>query len=100
MGASLGGHDGVDLIDDDGVDPAQAGGGVGSQEEIQRFRSGDQDLGRMATELASFLPRCVAGTDTDFRLMERNSGLPGHIRDAGQGGASFVLRRPPGLSGD
>ena len=41
----------------------------------------------MATEAASFLLRCVTGTDTDFRLMEGNSGLPGHVGDASQRGA-------------
>ena len=84
MRAALGGHDRVDFIDDDRVDAAQAGGGVRGKQQIQRLRRGDQDLGRMTPEAASFLLRCVTGTDTDFRLVKGDSRLPGHVRDAGQ----------------
>ena len=38
----------------------------------------------MAAEAASLLLGCVTGTDTYFRLVERDPCLPGHVRDTGK----------------
>ena len=89
--AALGGHDGVDLIDDHRIDAAQAGGGIQGQQQIQRLRGGDQDFGWVPAEAASLFLRSVTGTDTDLGLMESDSGLPGHIRDASQRRAQIAF---------
>ncbi len=81
---ALGGHDCVDLVDDDGVDPAQAGGGIGGQQQVQGFRRGDEDLCRVPAEEAAFFLRCVASTDTDRRLVKGHASLPRHVGDAGE----------------
>jgi hypothetical protein len=38
----------------------------------------------MPAEAAPVALRCVAGTDTDLRLVECDAGLPGHVRHAGE----------------
>src|ERR1019366_3578586 len=43
--AALGGHEGVDFVEDDGLDGAQRFAGVGGEQEVNGFRGGDQDIG-------------------------------------------------------
>ena len=59
VGAALGGDEGVDLVDDDGVDGAEGFGGLGGQEEVEGFGSGDQDFGgSFAEALRALFARC------------------------------------------
>jgi hypothetical protein len=55
VGAPLGRHDGVDLIDDHRIHPAQARSGIRSKQQIKGLRGGDQNLGRVAAKAASLL---------------------------------------------
>ena len=58
----------VNLVDDDGFDSAQGLGGLRCQDQIQRLRCGDQNVGRMPRETCPLALRCVAGANADLRL--------------------------------
>src|SRR5579859_6122262 len=91
MGAALGRDQGVDLVDDDGVDAAQAGGGVRGEEQVERLRGGDEDLCRAAAEEGALLLRGVAGADGDLRLVHGDARALGHADDASEGRAEVAL---------
>ena len=57
VGAALGGHQRVDLVDDGGVDRAQNLAGVRRQEEVERLRRGDEDVRRGAREAGALAGR-------------------------------------------
>src|SRR5208337_5587194 len=65
MRTAFGGNQGMNLIDDDGVDGAKCVGGLGGEQQIERLRGGDEDLGRLAAEAGSFALGRVAGADAD-----------------------------------
>ena len=50
MTAALGGDERVDFIEHDGLDGAQDFAGVGGEQQVDGFRSGDQDIGGVAGE--------------------------------------------------
>ena len=60
VGAPLGGGQGVDLVDDHRLDPAQGLTGLRGQHQVQRLGRGDQQVGRVADELAPLVGRGVA----------------------------------------
>ena len=72
VGAALASGDGVHLVDDDGVDPAEGLARLRGQHEEQRLGRGDEDVGRLAGQPAPFLGGGVAGPDADAHL-----GQPG-----------------------
>jgi hypothetical protein len=70
MRSSLVGRQGMDLIDDDGPGRCQHGAaGLRSQQDVKRFRRGDEDMGRPAAHLVAFALRRIArshqGADFD-----------------------------------
>ena len=90
--AALGRHERVDLVDDDRVDRAQRLARVRRQQQIERLRRGDQDVGRLALEARALGCRRVAGADGDRR--RRRSASPravGDPRDAGERRAQVAL---------
>ena len=81
MGAALGGDEGVNLVDDDGVDGAQGVGGLRGEQQVERLRGGDEDVGWMACEPGAFPLRRVAGADADERIVEGHALAAGHVGD-------------------
>jgi hypothetical protein len=81
--AALGGHQRVDLVDDHGLDPAQRVAGLGREHEVERLGRGDEDVGRVADELAAHVGRRVAGAQPDGGLAERLAQPLGRGPDAG-----------------
>ncbi len=77
MRAAFGGDEGVDLVDDDGVDGAERGGGLGGEQEVKGFGGGDQDVGGMAAKAGALGLRRVAGADGDVGQAKGNAGGAG-----------------------
>ncbi len=101
MRAALGGDQRVDLIEDHRFNGAQHLARVRSQQQIDGFRRGDQNVGGTPGEARALGGRRIAGADGDRRLVEL--GRPGgarHLRDADQRRAkiSFHVDRQ-GLDG-
>src|SRR5271167_928677 len=62
VGAALVVGDGVDLVDDDGADLAEVLAGFsGGQQNVEGFRGGDKDVGRVAEHRRAILGEGVAG---------------------------------------
>ena len=68
MGAALRLGDGVDLVDDHRLDPGQHLARLRSDDQIQRFRRRDQDVGRVAPHRLALALRRVAGAQGDAQL--------------------------------
>ena len=85
--AAFGGDEGVDLIDDDGIDGAQGGGRLGGEQQVERFRGGDENVGGMAAEASALdlraCRRCGWRSRGDGR---------GRRCVAGEGGDGFERR--------
>ena len=77
--AALGRDQRMDLVDDDGVDRAQRLARVRGQQQVERFRRRDQDVGRLALEPGALARRRVAGADRDRR--RRGTRRPARARD-------------------
>ena len=65
VGAALGRRHRVDLVDDHRVDVRQRLAGPGREQQVQRLRGGDEDVGGCARQLAALLGRGVAGAHPD-----------------------------------
>lgn len=91
VGAALGGDECVDLVDDDGFDVAKGLGGVGGEQQVERFGGGDQDLAGMAAEAGALFLGRIAGANADLRDVDRGAGLLGHVGDAGEGRAEVAF---------
>ncbi len=91
MRAALGGDEGVDLVDDDGVDGAQGVGGLRGEQQIERLGRGDEDFGGLAGEAGALPLRRVSGADADGGLAEIDAHAAGHVGHAGQGRAEVAL---------
>ena len=68
MGAALRPGDGVDLVQDQGLDPGQQLTCLGGQEQEEGLGGRDQDVGRFAEHLLPLLLGRVAGADRDAEL--------------------------------
>ena len=71
VGAALGRHQRVDLVDDQRVEAAERLARVRGQQQIQRLRRRDDDVGRLAQEAGALAGRRVAGADQDARARAR-----------------------------
>ena len=89
--AALGRDERVNLVDDHRVDRAQRLARVGGQEQIQRFRRRDEDVGRLALKSRAIGLRCVAGAYRDRRRHVRIAASFGQLCDAGQRRAQVAL---------
>jgi hypothetical protein len=83
MRAALGGHQRVDLVDDHRLDPAQRVARLRGEHEVQRLGRGDEDVGRVADQLAADVGRGVARAQPHGRLAERLAEPLGRGSDAG-----------------
>jgi hypothetical protein len=89
--AALGPGDGVDLVDDDVLDTREDLPGLARQQEVQAFRRGDQDVGRVAGQVATSVGGGIAGADPDRDV---GCGLAEALRgerDAGERRAEVAL---------
>ena len=91
MTAALGGDEGVDFIEDDGFDGAQGFASVGSEQEVDGFRGGDEDIGGVAGEAGAFGGGGVAGADGDGGLVEGDARGAGGLGDADERGAEVAF---------
>ncbi len=89
--AALGRDERVNLVDDDRVDGAQRVACVRGQEQVQRFRRRDQDVGRRALKPRALGRWGIAGTDRDGRDGIRFPALVGRARDARERRAEIAL---------
>ena len=82
--APLGPRHGMDLIDDDRLDPAQRLPRLRGEQQKQRFRRGDEDVGRPGRDLAPLLRGGVpcAHRHLDVRLGQPEP--PGRLPDPGE----------------
>ena len=84
MGAAFGPGQGVDLVHDDVLDAAQDLGRLAGQDQVQRFGRGDEDVRRVADQVAPLVRRRVAGPDADLDLRHRLAQPLGRQADPGQ----------------
>src|SRR5438105_4472753 len=91
MRAALGGDEGVDLVDDDGVDVGESFGGVGGEKEVEGFGRGDEELASVAAEAGALFGGSVPGADADLRDVHGDAGLLGYVGDAGEGRAEVAF---------
>ena len=89
--AALGRHQRVNLVDDDRVDRAQRLARVRGQQQIQRLRRRDQDVGGLALEARALGLRRVAGADGDCRRDVNVAAPVCDLGDAGQRRAQVAL---------
>ena len=68
MRAALGAGDGVNLVDDHRLDPAQRLARLRGQHQEQRLGRRDQDVRRLLDQLPPLLLRRVAGADADAEV--------------------------------
>ena len=66
--AALRACDGVDLVEDHGLDPAQRLAGLRGQHQEERLRRRDQDVGRLLDQLTPLLLGRVAGANADAEV--------------------------------
>ena len=91
VGAALGAGDGVDLVDDDGVDAAQRLARLAGQHQEERLGRRDEDVGRGGAELAPVGRAGVAGPQPDRHLGDRRLEPLGGVADAGEGSPQVAL---------
>jgi hypothetical protein len=91
MRAALGGNQRVNLVDDDRVHGAQRLGGLRGEQQVERLRRGDENVGRMARKARALPLRRVAGAHADGGLAEGDAHAPRHVGHAGQRRAQIAL---------
>ena len=91
VGAALGRGEGVDLVDDDGLDPGQRLGRRRGQHQVEALGRGDEQIGRPADQLLSIPRRGVTGAHRDLRCRHRLAEPLGGERDPGERGPEVLL---------
>ena len=86
--AALGRRDGVDLVDDHPLDPAQHLARLRGEDQVQRLGRRDEDVGRLARHRRALGLRRVAGADRDRDRRRRS-------RAAARAGCARRRRRAP-----
>ena len=81
----------MDLIDDDRLYSAEQLARIGREHQVDRLRSGDQDIRRIAQEAIALRARRVAGADGDRWNRERISAGRGDVGDPGERRAQIPL---------
>ncbi len=89
--AALAAHHGVDLVHDHGLDGRQHRARLRGQDQEERFRRRDQDVGRLADHPRPLRRGGVAGAQPDHRHVEGLSPPLCRPRDPGDGRAQVAL---------
>ena len=85
----------MDLVDDHALDADQTLSGLGGQHEIQRFRCGNQHLGRRALHALAFFRARIAGANAHAHRTLALSHLTRDRTDAGQRRAQIAIHVDP-----
>lgn len=91
MGASFGGSERMDFIEDDRFDGTQGVTRVRSEQEVERFRRGDQNVSWMAKEASAFGSRRVTRSNGDGGLMGFDSQALRRVGDADERGLKIAV---------
>ena len=91
VGPALGRGEGVDLVDDDGLDAGQRLGGRARQHQVEALGRGDQQVRRVPDEALAVTRGRVAGAHRHLWLDHALADALGGEGDAGQWGAQVLL---------
>ena len=92
MRAALVVGDGMDLVDDDGADAAEIFAGLaGGEEEVERFRRGNEDMRRVAQHGGTIFGGGVAGANAGADLGAEIAALHSELLDLAQGKVEVLL---------
>src|SRR3982751_1693240 len=85
----------MDLVDDHSIDRAKRAAGVRGEEQVERFRGGDEDVRWLPQKPGALDGGSIARANGDGGLMKRVASRHRSIRDAGNWGAkvSFDVHR-------
>ena len=84
--------EGVDLVDDDGVDLAQGfTGPLGGEHQVEGLGGGDEDVRRAGDQGAATRWLGVAGAEANANVGEIHAALFGELADGGEGGLEVAL---------
>ena len=81
----------MNFVDNDRFDRAQRIAHVGREEKIERFRRGDENVGRMAGEARSFGGRRISSANSHDRLVMGHAETLRRARDSDQRGLKIAL---------
>ncbi len=84
VGAALARHQRVDFVDDDRVDRDEPLARVRGEQQEERLRRRDQDVGGFASEAGALGRRRVAGADGDLRHVDGDAPLARDVGDSGK----------------
>ena len=85
MRASLVVGNRVNLVNDHGFDGLQDFAALrGGQQDVERFRCGDQNMRGMNQERSPFMRQCIAGANGGTDRRHQHSTLPGQLQNFGQ----------------
>ncbi len=86
VGAALIASDGVDLVDDDGLDGVEPLTAFRARhEEVERFGGGDYEVRRLAQHRGALRARRVTGADRDAQVRGGEAELGSDVGDLGEG---------------
>ncbi len=91
VGAALGRHQRVDLVDDHGVHRSQRGAGLRGEQQVQGFRGRDEDVRGFAYHARAVGRGRVAGADADPGRQVGFAAAGGHVGDADERRAEVAL---------
>ncbi len=91
VGASLGGDQRVDLVDDHRLDGGEHGARRRGEQEVERLGRGDEDVRRRPGEARPLARRRVARAHRDRGHAEGDAARCGHRSDAGERRAQVLL---------
>src|SRR5579863_1238791 len=77
-------HQRVYLVEDHGLNRAKCLSRRRRENQVERLRSSDQDVRRMAAKSLAFALGSVSGSDADLRFVKRHPATAGHIGNPSQ----------------
>jgi len=89
--APLGGSEGMDLVDDDRLDPAQRVASSRREHEVERLGGGDEQVGRPAHQATTFVGWGVTGAHAHRRRVKPETQPLSGQPDAHQRGPEILL---------
>src|ERR1700676_1592077 len=91
MRTSFGGNDSVNFVNDHHLDKSKRVSGVGCEQQIEGFGSGDENVAGMACEAGTLGGRGVTSTNGNARFVKCRAKSPGRLRNADERGAQVAL---------
>ena len=81
----------MNFVHDDRFDGTQSLAGIGSQQEVKRFRRGDENIRGMAQKSGALRRRSVPRSNRNLRFVKCGAQAPRGLRDAHQRRAQIAL---------